>query len=370
MKGSIIGRNTKNGKRYYIVVDLPVAPGEKRKQKWIAAGTNKREAEKLLPKVLLKFQSYTNNDHLLFQDVTHDYLYKAQHSLAKSTYKRYLSCSKILNQEFGKYPLVKITPYMISQFFKELQKKDYTPASIQKYKSVIKQIFLYAVELKIIDVSPVPKYTIKSSNSEDEHKTWTTQQIFDFLNHVKGQPIYLPVLLAASTGMRCGEIVGLKWKDINFTTNTIHVVRSKTFDDTLKSPKTKSSKRPIHLMDHVVAELKAYQLWQKKNRIKYGKDYHKSDFVCTLEDGTPLNTNYISKTFPRKVIKYKFEPIRFHDLRHSFATIALSNGIHAKVVQEILGHSSIKVTLDTYSHVIPTMHSDSMDKLNQAFMAH
>lgn len=367
MQGSIVSKNTKKGKRYYIVIDLPVPPNSKRKQKWISAGTTKREAQNLLPKVLLKYQSYTNNDDLLFKDIATDYLYNAEYNLSKSTYKRYASCSKAICDVFGAYTVSKINPYMISQYLKSLQTKNYTPSTIQKYKTVLTQIFNYAIDLKIIDVSPIPKYKITNRSYQKEHQTWSTQELNDFLLYIKSQPLYIPVLLSGTTGIRCGEVVALKWKDVDFEKGVLYIVRSKTYDNTLKSTKNKSSRRSIHLMDHVVNELKAHQLQQKKNRIKYGKDYMKTDFICTLENGTPMSTNYISKTFPRKIKQYNFNSIRFHDLRHSFATIALSNGIHAKIVQEILGHSNIKITLDTYSHVIPTIHSESMLKLEKAF---
>ena len=177
----------------------------------------------------------------------------------------------------------------------------------------------------------------------------------------------MPTLLAAMTGMRAGEILALKWKDIDFDNNSLRVSKSKTFDDTLKSPKNKSSKRPINLMPAVVSALQEYKTVQKKNKLRYGIDYFKSDFICTLDNGKPMSTNYLTTTFKRKVKQYHFIQIRFHDLRHSFATISLTNGVHPKVVQEILGHSSIKVTMDTYSHVIPTMHQESMSKIEQAF---
>lgn len=370
MKGCISCRKTKKGeKRYYVIVDLPTAPGEKRKQKWSKAFLSHKEATKALPNILLEVQAsnYTSSQLLMFHTVIQNYLSKCEGELAKSTYKRYKSCCKLIDEELGLYPIKKLEPHMIHQFFERLKKKDYTPNTIQKYKAVLQQIILYATELRIIDHSPVPKLKVRGQSSNTEHETWSKTQLHDFLRCLKGEPIYIPVLLAGTTGMRCGEIVGLKWKDIDFETNTLRVMRSKTFDDSLKIPKTKASKRPIKLIDWVADELKKYQLSQKTNRIKYGKDYIKSDFVCTLENGKPLNTNYVTKTFPRKVAQHHFDKIRFHDLRHTFATIALANGIHPKVVQEILGHSNIKVTLDTYSHVLPVVHTDSMEKITKAF---
>lgn len=371
MKGCIVEKkNSKGKKKYHIVVDLPKKEGAKRKQKWFSSWNSYRDAENALPNILLEVRgySYESSNNLPFKQVIEDYLISSENELAKSTYKRYTSCCNLIKEELGHIPIKKIEPCMIQDYFKLLKnKKKFSTATIQKHKSVLQQIFQYAIELRIIDHSPVPKLRIATNHAETEHDTWSSEQIRMFLNCVKGEPIYIPVLLAGTTGMREGEIVGLKWKDIDFQNNTLSVLRSKDFDNTLKVPKTKSSKRKIHLMDWVVEELKKHQTSQKSKRLKYGKKYVVSDFVCTLDNGKPLSTNYVTKTFPRKVTQNNFSKIRFHDLRHSFATISLANGIHAKVVQEILGHSSIQVTLNTYSHVIPTVHSESMDKLTKAF---
>lgn len=374
MKGSIVQRkNAKGKKKYYIVVDLPRLPGEKRKQKWFSnngqAWDSQKAAEQALPNILLKMQgsSYIQSDKLLLAKLIDDYLYRAENSLAKSTYKRYLSCCHRLKEELGTLPVQKIQPYTIENYFVKLQKEGLKPNTLKKHRMVVKQIFAYAKELNVVDSAPVPKLSISESSIGHEHETWNATELRQFLMETKHHPIYVPVLLAGTMGMRQGEIAGLKWKDIDFDKATLYIKRAKTYDDTFSKTKNKSSRRPVRIPSFVLEELKEHQLSQKKMKLLHGKDYYKSDFVCTLRDGTPLSTNYIAKTFPRKVKQHKFPTIRFHDLRHSFATIALSNGIHPKIVQEILGHSDIKITLQTYSHVIPVMHGDSMAKIEKMF---
>lgn len=377
MRGSIVERkNTKGKKIYYIVVDLPKVPGAKRKQKWFSSFNNnkwttRKQAEADLPKILVQVQgaSYMSHDKVVLAQVIDDYLFNNQSDLAKATYKRYLSCCKAIKDELGHVPIQKVQPQMIQEYFKKLRAKGLQPSTIQKHKVVLQQIFNYAITMQMIQYSPIPKMKIRSTSRTSEYETWSIEQIEEFLRHIKGEPLYIPVLLATKTGMRCGEILGLKWKDVDFDKKTLYVRRAKTFDNSLKTPKNDTSKRPIELMNDLVTELKAHQLSQKKKKLSLGKEYVKSDFICTLDDGTPIKTNYVSKTFPRKVKSLKFPKIRFHDLRHSFATIALANDIHPKVVQEILGHSDIKVTLQTYSHVIPTLHKDSIDKIEKIFKA-
>lgn len=370
MKGSIVQRKTSKGKKkYYIVVDLPRLPNEKRKQKWFSSWDTQKAAEQALPNILLQVQgaSYVQNDKLVLAKLIDDYLYRAEHGLAKSTYKRYLSCCNRLKEELGAIQVQKIQPYTIESYFAKLQKEGLKPNTLKKHRMVVKQVFAFAKELNIINDAPVPKLTISDSSTENEFETWNATELQRFLMDIKNDPLYVPVLLAGMMGIRQGEIAGLKWKDIDFDKATLYIKRAKTYDGSFSKTKNKSSRRPVRIPSFVLEELKAHQLSQKKLRLYFGKEYYKSDFVCTLRDGKPLTTNYIAKTFPRKVKQHKYPPIRFHDLRHSFATMALSNGIHPKVVQEILGHSDIKITLQTYSHVIPVMHGDSMDKIEKMF---
>ena len=370
MKGSIVSRKNSKGKsKYYIVVDLPRLPGEKRKQKWFSSWDTQKAAEKALPSILLKVQgqSYVQNDKLLFSKLIDDYLYRAEHGLAKSTYKRYLSCCNRLKKDLGALQVQKIQPYALENYFANLQKEGLKPNTLKKHRMVVQQIFSFAKELQVVSSMPVPKLKISDGTGGNEHETWNATELHHFLLQLDQQPLYIPVLLAGMLGMRAGEIAGLKWKDIDFDKKTLYVRRAKSYDGSFTKTKNKSSRRPLALSSFIVEKLKMQQLRQKKLKLSYGPSYFKSDFVCTLEDGTPITTNYISKTFPRKVKQYNFPSIRFHDLRHSFATIALSNGIHPKIVQEILGHSDIKITLQTYSHVIPVLHGDSMDKIEKMF---
>ncbi|MGL5691405.1 MAG: tyrosine-type recombinase/integrase [Bacteroidales bacterium] len=371
MKGSIVERKTSKGKKkFYIVVDLPHLPGQKRKQKWFSSWDKKRDAENALPDIINQCRStgYTNSQSYTMNKLVDDYLYKSQLTLSKSTLKRYKGCCNRITQEFNNVPISKIESCHISDYFRKLQDENFAVSTIQKHKSVLEQLFQHAQSLNLINISPVPRYKVSKKRKKD-HNTWSVKEIFEFLESVKGQPIYMPVLLASLTGMRAGEVLALKWKDIDLEKKMLTINKAKDFDNTLKSPKNDSSRRTINLMGEIISELEAHKLLQKKAKLQQGAAYHKSDFVCTLANGKPMTPNYLTKTFPRKVKQYNFPQIRFHDLRHSFATISLSNGLHAKIVQEILGHSSIKVTLDTYSHVLPTVHQEAMNKIEKIFNA-
>ena len=369
MKGCIASKKVSGKIRYYIVVDLPRIKGQKRKQKWISAGTSKREAEKALPRILLDIQSqnYISAKEVLFRDFADDYLYKNKKSLADSTYKRYSSIVEKQKEFFADIPIQQIEPIMVEQFFKKLAKNNLAPSTIAKYRVVLSQIFEYALELHIVNHLPITKLKLNKATNSHDYQVWSVEQIDSFLDKLYGTPLYMPVFIASHTGMRLGEVLALKWSEINFKNKQLLVRYSVDLDGNLKNTKTKKSKRTISLMNNTVDVLKKHKTMQKKNRLELGEDYFKSDFVCTFDDGKPISRNYVATTFPRKIKQYNYSKIRFHDLRHSFATIAISSGVNVKVIQDILGHSTIKTTLDIYSHVIPTMEEQTVNVLEEAF---
>lgn len=132
-------------------------------------------------------------------------------------------------------------------------------------------------------------------------------------------------------------------------------------------PKTAEGRRKIILPDFVLEALKQHRMQQLELRLKVGADWQEQDYVFTGLKGGPLNPRYILKLFDRLLKEAGLPHMRFHDLRHSATTLLLSMGVNAEVVQEILGHSNISMTMDVYSHVLPSMHKDAMGKWDDAF---
>ena len=369
VKGSIARKKYKNVTHYYVVYDLPKLANEKRKQRWVSVGTSYREAEKKLPEIMLqaKKQMHPDSQTLFFEDVANDYLFNNQGRLAGSTYKRYTGIVNYLNHYFAHTLIAQIEPYHIEQLHKQMVKEQYKANTVLKYRYVLKQIFDYAIDLQIISTSPLKTRQKISSPSSYDFQVWTSREGNSFLQAIENTPLYMPVNIALHTGMRLGEILALKWSEIDLTKAQLTVRYSVDLSGKLKTTKTKQSRRTIKLVPELVDTLKAHRHWQKVNQLRLGDSYHKSDFVCTFEDGHVITRNYVSVTFRRKVRQLHFPVIRFHDLRHTFATIALSHNVHTKVVQEILGHASSRTTLDVYSHVIPTMQEQSLELLSKAF---
>ncbi|MBE3560437.1 MAG: site-specific integrase [Ktedonobacteraceae bacterium] len=213
--------------------------------------------------------------------------------------------------------------------------------------------------------------TIPPREQQFEVTVLTLEQIQKLLAVIEGHRLAVLFKLALATGMRRGEIMGLKWQDINFEQALLQVRRIFTRQPGNRyieaEPKTEKSKRSIMLTSIAIEALKRHQIHQLETKLAAGPDWEENDLVFCTMFGTPLNPNWVLKRFKSLLKKAGLPDMRFHDLRHSAATLLLSLGVHPKIVQEILGHSRIAMTLDTYSHALPTMQREAMGKLGGVF---
>ncbi len=203
------------------------------------------------------------------------------------------------------------------------------------------------------------------------------EQAQTLLATVRGHKWEALFTLALATGMRRGELIALKWQDINLKTGTLQVVRVLTRVPTNMpkrehvyveaEPKTQKSRRSVLIAPFALEALKEHRVRQLEAKLKAGPFWQEHDYVfCTLH-GTHLGPNHVVEEFKLLLKKAGLPDIRFHDLRHSAATLLLSLGVHPKIVQELLGHTQISMTMDVYSHMLPGMQQDAMSRLNDVF---
>jgi integrase len=191
-----------------------------------------------------------------------------------------------------------------------------------------------------------------------ELQVWTAADLRSFLVHVQGDRLYAPWLLAASTGMRRGEVLGLQWPDVDLGRGRVRVRRSLVtvgHQVVVSEPKTAKGRRSVALDPATVIAIKAWRKHQTAERLAWGPAWTDSGLVFTREDGRPLHPREVTRAFTRHVLAAELPMIRLHDLRHTHATLALAAGVHPKIVQERLGHANIAITLDTYSHAVPAL---------------
>lgn len=179
----------------------------------------------------------------------------------------------------------------------------------------------------------------------------------------RNHPLHIAFLLAVVTGMRKGEILGLRWEDIDEEHRVIRVQRQLTGSGQHKqmsAPKTERSRRAIAIGDEVITALRAHRRLQADQKSARGDRWVESGLVVTTSRGTPVDPRNLLTQFKKQMVVAQLpETTTLHDLRHSHATMLLRNNVHPKIVSERLGHSTIIITLDTYSHVLPTMQAEA-----------
>ena len=198
----------------------------------------------------------------------------------------------------------------------------------------------------------------------------TAEQSLQMLDAIRRNRVYWPVLLALATGMRRGEILALRWGNVDLDRGSLRVVES--LEQTkaglrFKAPKSEKA-RAVTLPAFAGDELRRLKCEQAEELLRLGVRQSSTTLLCARADGEPMPPRSLTHEFAKVTGRVKDVPrVRFHDLRHSHATQLLLAGVHPKVAQERLGHSSISVTLDLYSHVTATMQEDAATKLDLAF---
>ncbi len=292
------------------------------------------------------------------------------------TYERY---SEVINLHLipalGHYQLQKLTAQHVQAFYTKKEDEGLASTTIHYYHSVLHNALNVAVKWGLIAKNVCDLVTPPRKERFDI-KPLTEEQAQTFLTTVRGHKWEALFTLALATGMRRGELIGLKWQDINFKAGTLQVVRVLTRVPTKMpkrehvyveaEPKTEKSRRSVLIAPFALEALKEHRVRQLAAKLKAGSNWQEHDYVfCTLH-GTHLNPNHIVDEFKKLLKQAGLPNIRFHDLRHSAASLLLSLGIHPKVVQELLGHTQISITMDVYSHLLPGMQKDAMSKLDEA----
>jgi len=200
-------------------------------------------------------------------------------------------------------------------------------------------------------------------------KALTEAETAALLRAAERSSLHLPILVAVVTGLRRGELLGLRWSDIEIGTGETSVQR--TLEQTseglrFKEPKTQKASRTVMMPAIAVEALKAHKVQQAEHRLMLGPAYEDHGLVFARDDGLPWPPDTFSTAFAALIRRSGLPHVRFHDLRHSHASQLLRQGVHPKVVSERLGHSTVKTTLDIYSHVVPGMQLDAAIGIDRA----
>lgn len=269
----------------------------------------------------------------------------------------------------GDIRIDRLTGHEIQTLYASLLTSELSAASVQRTHALLHKAFRDAVKSSLLAWNPADRATPPRAE-RPEFATLTKEQVRRLIEstvHPKSNALYA---VAATTGLRQGEQLGLLWRDVDFDGKELGVRRALTFRKgeglVLSEVKTARSRRSVALSDVAVKALRAWSTAQKEERLMAGSAWRDTGLVFTDERGGPLKPQRVTREFKEQLLAAKLPAVRYHDLRHTAATLLLEAGTHPKVVQEMLGHATIAVTMDTYSHVLPHMQEAAASVFDRA----
>jgi integrase len=335
-------------------------------------GKTKKAALDLLKKAQLEQMQgtlVTSSPRLTVAQFFTLWLKRRKSSLRIRSYERYEGFVRLqVIPHIGNLQLRKLAPTHLQSLYSELLGKGGIKAStVNTLHWMISRACSDAVRWELMAKNPC-KAVEPPRRARYEFRALTVEEAQRLLASARGHGMEALFVLALTTGMRRGELLALKWQDIDFELGTVQVRRAFTRAKGQRyleaEPKTQKSRRSILLAPGTIEILKQHRLKQLEAKQQAGEDWEERDLVFCTSVGTPLNPNKVLERFGTLLKRAGLPHIRLHDLRHSTATIMLKLDVHPKIVQELLGHSRIAETLDIYSHVLPTMQEGAINKLN------
>ena len=308
------------------------------------------------------------------------YTYKKA-DLKASTFTAYLwkFTTYIEPAEISKKQVSQLTTNDLQRFYNSKTDEGYNSKTVRHMKILINGALEQAVRIGMIKENP-NRYTILPKKKKFEANTLKKEDVTKIITEGKEEWVYPLVTVCMTCGLRKGELLGLRWENIDWEKRQIHITgslcrvarepgkngRNVSVYEILE-PKTKSSIRTIPMMQATYEALCIQKERQEKERELYEEIYLDNDLVFARIDGRYLDSRAVSEQFLRLLKKYDIPKVRFHDLRHTYATLLMESGVQAKVVQELMGHSSISTTLDIYTHVSEDLKTESIRGVETVF---
>lgn len=356
---------------YHAVLEISDGSGRPKQRskstKLPIAGNNKRKAEAFLKDFIAETElELQENDKAkdAFLTLYQEWLDTIMsHQVRPNTLYQY---RKVFEEHIASYPkfqniaLKNVRPKNIQEFYRWLQEK-LSPNTIKKIHSNLHLFFKYAVNMEIVSSNPTEKVTLPKQKKSYVGSAYTKEQMETVCKLFQNDVLYIAVYLAAVYGLRRSEVCGLKWENVNFEENWLRICHTAVHeggkvhyvDDT----KSATSNRVLPLLEPVKQQLLKIRKKQERIHKLIGDEYQDSGYICTWDNGVPLQPNYVSQHF-RKVLKkanqrdplLNLPVLRFHDLRHSVASALYAGGADMKAIQVFLGHSDISTTSNIYTH--------------------
>jgi len=363
-----------------IVLDVRDPATGKRKRRWHSFAGTKRQAQVECARLISEMQggTYLELGKLTIAAYFARWLEHVRPQISPRTFERYSEIvTKNILPELGGVQLAKLRPVQISEMYAKALtsgRKDGTgglaPASVIYIHRVFKHGLAQAVRWEMLSRNPADAVD-PPKGERLEMRALDTAGAAALLEAVRPLRLFVPAMLALTCGMRRGEICALRWRSVDLANAQIAVVGS--VEQTRQAIRDKAPKngraRAVAMTTLAVDELRRHKVSQAEELLRFGIRQSDDIYVVAQADGRPLKPNSLTHEFARFIAGTTLPRVRFHDLRHSHATHLLASGVHPKIAQERLGHSSIAITLDLYSHVLPGMQEDAASRVDAVLRA-
>ena len=322
----------------------------------------------------------SSNDKITLAEWYHTYIFEfRKNDLKPSTFERYYSIYKkyILGSPIGDIRLVDLRTVDIQQYYnKLLEVNKKTPSIVSTINRYLTTVLLEAVKQEIIKKACSKLVKIPKVEYNSDYSVLSLDEQRQFIQAIQKHKFKSLFLMALGTGLREGELLALKWSDIDFVENTVSVSKtikrvpiiekdgSRKYKIIEQEPKTKSSIRIVPLPGNIVSELEKYKSKQNIEKMKNRDIYNDMNYVFSDEFGNPLESKRPNRNFQSVLKSIGIKPIKFHSLRHTYATRLFEQDVPIKTVQKLMGHKDSSTTLDIYTHVMPSEKIKAVDKIN------
>jgi integrase len=363
MRGTVI----KRGRSWSVVIDVGRDDAGKRIRHWHSGFGSKKDAERARVELLSRVDRgayVAPTKTTLGSFLVEEWLPAKRSTVKATTFASYeMHIMKHIKPRIGAVPLLGLTAARLNSFYAELLSvgsgagdRRLSTTSVRRVHSTLHKALADAVRWGCIARNPADQSDPPRARSP-EMRIWTPDQLRAFVESVRGDRLYAAWMLAATTGMRRGELLGLRWSDVDLEAATLTVNQIRTvvaYEVVTLTPKTDKGRRTIALDGKTLSALRAHRVAQNGERLMLGPAYtNDGDLVFTRPDGSGIHPERLSRWFGQRCRTAGLPAIRLHDVRHSYVTALLASGVPLKVVSQRVGHASPMVTMAIYQHVLP-----------------
>ncbi len=378
MEGHLVERG-KRRKVWYLIFDAPTTErGAKREQQCVRLGSMPKSHAVARKREILRAVDHgtwvKERRDLTVERFLADWLDAIQYDLAANTHNRYTGLMKThVTPRIGKLQIAKVTPAHLSQLYQAVRAKGLSAQTALHVHRALHTALNYGVRVSRVLTENVAS-RIKAPTVERRiGPSISPERVRMVIAAAMGTRLWAPVLLAALTGLRRGELLALKWTFIDLMRGTLYVnealEHTRAHGVRFKAPKSRSSRRVIPLAPECVELLQAHKAAQDAVKAEAGATYSDMDLVLPNPDGTPWPPDSFSVQFARIARTAGWQGFRLHDLRHAFATLTLADGVSIREVSDLLGHSSQTLTLSTYAHAMPGVGLEAVSGLARTLLS-